>query len=73
MTAIVSVTSTTAKELNNKSRAITTRSYAVRSSSTLWIRLILDQNQASEAMGQSTAELREIIGRPSGRVSRFCT
>ena len=44
-------TSAAVEGINNKARVITKRCYGVKSSDTLWNRLILDLNRAYEAVG----------------------
>ena len=59
--------------INNKARVITKRCYGVKSSDTLWNRLILDLNRASAAAGRSIAELREIVSGLKAVFLAFCT
>ena len=59
--------------INNKARVITKRCYGVKSSDTLWNRLILDLNRASEAAGQSIAELRQVASSLKAVFLAFCT
>jgi transposase len=66
-------TSAAVEGINNKARVITKRCYGVKSSDTLWNRLILDLNRASEAVGQTTAQLREIVGALKAVFLAFCT
>jgi len=66
-------TSAAVEGINNKARVITKRCYGVKSSDTLWNRLILDLNRASEAVGQSIAELREITSGLKAVFLAFCT
>ncbi len=66
-------TSAAVKGINNKARVITKRCYGVKSSGTLWNRLILDLNRASEAVGRSFAELREIATGLEAVFLAFCT
>jgi transposase len=66
-------TSAAVEGINNKARVITKRCYGVKSSNTLWNRLILDLNRASEAVGRSIAELREIVGSLKAVFLAFCT
>ncbi|MCL4190420.1 MAG: transposase [Thermoguttaceae bacterium] len=56
-------TSAAVEGINNKARVITKRCYGVKSSDTLWNRLILDLNRASDAVGRSITELREMVSR----------
>jgi len=66
-------TSAAVEGINNKARVITKRCYGVKSSGTLWNRLILDLNRASEAVGQSIAVLRQIVSGLKAVFLRFCT
>jgi transposase len=66
-------TSAAVEGINNKARVITKRCYGVKSPETLWNRLILDLNRASEAVGQSIAELREITSGLKAVFLAFCT
>ena len=59
--------------INNKARVITKRCYGVKSSDTLWNRLILDLNRASEAVGRGIDELREIVSGLKAVILAFCT
>ena len=61
------------ERINNKARVITNRCYGVKSSDTLWNRLILDLNRASEAVGRTIAELREITRGLNAVFLGFCT
>jgi hypothetical protein len=54
-------------------RVITKRCYGVKSSDTFWNRLILDLNRASEAVGRTIAELREITSGLKAVSLAFCT
>jgi transposase len=66
-------TSAAVEGINNKARVITKRCYGVKSSGTLWNRLILDLNRASEAVGRSIAELRQIVSGLKAIFLGFCT
>jgi transposase len=66
-------TSAAVEGINNKARVITKRCYGVKSSGTLWNRLILDLNRASDAVGRSIAELRQIVGALKAVFLAFCT
>jgi transposase len=46
--------------INNKARVITKRTYGLKSAQSLWDRLILDLNRASEAIGLSIEQIRQI-------------
>ena len=66
-------TSAAVEGINNKARVITKRCYGVKSADTLWNRLVLDLNRASEAAGQTIAELREIVSSLKAVFLGFCT
>ena len=66
-------TSAAVEGINNKARVITKRCYGVKSSDTLWNRLILDLNRASEAVGRTIAELRVITSDLKAVFLAFCT
>lgn len=66
-------TSAAVEGINNKARVITKRCYGVKSSETLWKRLILDLNRASEAVGRTIAELRQIVNSLKAIFLAFCT
>ena len=66
-------TSAAVEGINNKARVITKRCYGVKSSDTLWSRLILDLNRATEAVGQTIAELREVVAGLKAVFLAFCT
>ncbi len=66
-------TSAAVEGINNKARVITKRCYGVKSSATLWNRLILDLNRASKAVGRTIAELREIVSGLKAVFLAFCT
>jgi transposase len=66
-------TSAAVEGINNKARVITKRCYGVKSSDTLWNRLILDLNRASDAVERSIAELREIVSGLKAVFLGFCT
>ncbi len=66
-------TSAAVEGINNKARVITKRCYGVKSADTLWNRLLLDLNRASEAAGRTIAELREIVRGLKAEFLAFCT
>jgi hypothetical protein len=66
-------TSAAVEGINNKARVITNHCYGVKSSESLWKRLILDLNRASEAVGRSIAELRDLVRRLKAVFLAFCT
>jgi transposase len=51
-------TSAAVEGINNKARVITKGTYGLKSADSLWTRLILDLNRASEAIGWSIAQIR---------------
>jgi transposase len=53
-------TSAAVEGINNKARVITKRTYGLKSAQSLWNRLILDLNRASEAVGWSIEQIRQI-------------
>ena len=50
-------TSAAVEGINNKARVITKRAYGLKSADSLWNRLILDLNRASEAIGWSIKQI----------------
>ena len=66
-------TSAAVEGINNKARVITKRCYGVKSADTLWNRLLLDLNRASEAAGRTIANLREIVSGLKAVFLAFCT
>jgi transposase len=53
-------TSAAVEGINNKARVITKRTYGLKSAKGLWTRLILDLNRASEAIGWSIEQIRQM-------------
>jgi transposase len=53
-------TSAAVEGINNKARVITKRAYGLKSADGLWNRLILDLNRASEAIGWSIEQIRQL-------------
>jgi transposase len=53
-------TSAAVEGVNNKARVITKRSYGLKSAKSLWDRLILDLNRASDAIGWSIDQIRQM-------------
>jgi transposase len=53
-------TSAAVEGINNKARVITKRSYGLKTADSLWNRLILDLNRASQAIGWSIAQIRQM-------------
>ena len=66
-------TSAAVEGINNKARVITKRCYGLKTAKTLFSRLILDLNRASEAVGRSIAELRETAAGLKAVFLAFCT
>ena len=54
-------TSAAVEGINNKARVITKRTYGLKSAESLWTRLILDLNRASEAIGWSIEQIRQLV------------
>jgi transposase len=54
-------TSAAVEGINNKARVITKRTYGLKSAESLWTRLILDLNRASEAIGWSIEQIRQMV------------
>ena len=52
--------------INNKARVIVKRAYGLKSADSLWTRLILDLNRASEAVGWSIEQIRQMALGPEG-------
>src|SRR3954465_7003921 len=53
-------TSAAVEGINNKARVITKRAYGIKSADSLWTRLILDLNRASEAIGWTIGQIRQM-------------
>ena len=53
-------TSAAVEGINNKARVITKRTYGLKSAKSLWDRLILDLNWASQAIGYSIERIRQM-------------
>jgi transposase len=66
-------TSAAVEGINNKARVITKRCYGVKSADTLWKRLLLDLNRASEVAGRTIADLRGIVSGLKAVFLAFCT
>ncbi len=49
--------------LNTKLRVITRRGYGIKSISTLWTRALLDVNWAAKKVGETIADIRQLVGR----------
>ena len=66
-------TSAAVEGINNKARVITKRCYGVKTAETLFSRLILDLNRASDAVGRGIEELRQIAAGLKAVFLGFCT
>jgi transposase len=66
-------TSAAVEGINNKGRVITKRCYGVKSAGTFFKRIVLDVNRASEAVGRSIAEVREIVAGLKAVFLQYCT
>ncbi|HMB06929.1 MAG TPA: transposase [Isosphaeraceae bacterium] len=66
-------TSAAVEGINNKARVITKRAYGVKSADTLWKRLILGLNRASEAIGRSIDRIRQIAQGLTALFDPSCT
>ena len=53
-------TSAAVEGINNKARVITKRAYGLKSADSQWTRLILDLNRASEVIGWSIEQIRQM-------------
>ena len=53
-------TSAAVEGINNKARVITKRTYGLKSAKSLWDRLILELNRASQAIGYSIEHIRQM-------------
>jgi len=59
--------------INNKARVITQRAYGLKSADSLWNRLILDLNRASQAIAWSIAQIRQIASGLKALFDPSCT
>jgi transposase len=66
-------TSAAVEGINNKARVITKRAYGLKSADSLWNRLILDLNRASEAIGWSIKQIRQIASGLKALFDPSCT
>jgi transposase len=66
-------TSAAVEGINNKARVITKRTYGLKSAQSLWNRLILDLNRASEAIGWSIEQIRQIAKGLKALFDSSCT
>ena len=65
-------TSAAVEGINNKARVITKRTYGLKSAQSLWNRLILDLNRASEAIGWTIEQIRQLAkGLTAGLTHHF--
>jgi transposase len=54
-------TSATVEGLNNKARVILKRSYGLKATDSLWTRLILDVNRATDVVLYTIGQIRELV------------
>jgi transposase len=66
-------TSAAVEGINNKARVITKRTYGLKSADSLWSRLILDLNRASEAIGRSIEQIRQMAHGLTALFDPSCT
>jgi transposase len=66
-------TSGVVEGINNKARVVTKRAYGIKSADTLWTRLLLDLNRASEIVLHTIDGLREVVRRFRTIFSMSCT
>jgi transposase len=66
-------TSAAVEGINNKARVITKRTYGLKSADSLWTRLILDLNRASEAIGRSIEQIRQMANGLKALFDPTCT
>jgi transposase len=66
-------TSAAVEGINNKARVITKRAYGLKSADGLWNRLILDLNRASEAIGWSIEQIRQMAHGLTALFDPSCT
>lgn len=66
-------TSAAVEGINNKARVITKRAYGLKSARSLWDRLILDLNRASQAIGRSVDEIRRMAHGLKALFDSSCT
>ena len=59
--------------INNEARVITKRTYGLKSAESLWTRLILDLNRATEAIGRSIEQIRQMARGLKALLTRSCT
>lgn len=66
-------TSAAVEGINNKARVITKRAYGLKSAESLWTRLILDLNRASQAVGWSIEQIRRMANGLRALFDPSCT
>ena len=66
-------TSAAVEGINNKARVITKRTYGLKSAKSLWDRLILDLNRASQAIGYSIEHIRQMAKGLKALLDWSCT
>jgi len=66
-------TSAAVEGINTKARVITKRTYGLKCAQSLWNRLILDLNRASEEIGWTIEQIRQIAQGLNGLFDSSCT
>ena len=66
-------TSAAVEGINNKARVIIKRAYGLKSTDTLWTRLILDLNRAKDVVLNTIADLRKLVAGFRRVFAPFCT
>ncbi len=66
-------TSAAVEGVNNQGRVITERGYGLKSAESLWKRLILDLNRASEVIGWSIEQIRQMASGLKALFDPSCT
>ena len=59
--------------INNKARVIVKRCYGLKSADTLWTRLILDLNRATEVVVHTIGQVKELVAGFRALFSSACT
>lgn len=66
-------TSGVVEGINNKARVVTKRAYGIKSTDTLWTRLILDLNMAGQTALHTIASIRDLVHGFRAVFSPVCT
>jgi transposase len=66
-------TSAAVEGINNKARVITKRAYGLKSADSLWTRLVLDLNRASDAIGHTIAQIKNLVAGFRAVFGPLCT